>query len=96
MNEVLNELAELKKITAIGVKQALDMNDASVLTGLSKSHLYKLVCSKKVPYYKCNGKLTYFDKTELTAWMLQHRVSTSSEIEAAAANRIVTGKLKKC
>jgi excisionase family DNA binding protein len=84
--KILEELQELKNLTLIGAKQALTMNDAALLTGLSKSHLYKLVCGKSIPYYKSSGgKLTYFDKDELTAWMLQHRVSTTTEIEQQAS-----------
>jgi len=92
-DKILNELQELKNLTLLGVKQALTMNDAALLTGLSKSHLYKLVMNKKVPYYKSDGgKLTYFDKQELTAWQLQHRIKTTAEIETEAANFCLFGK----
>lgn len=94
--ELKNELQELKVITAIGVKQALTMNDCAFVTGLSKSHIYKLVMNKQIPYYKSNGgKLTYFDKDEVTKWMLQNRVATSSEIDAKAVSYCVTGKTRK-
>jgi excisionase family DNA binding protein len=89
----LNELQKLKNLTLLGVKQSLTMNDTALLTGLSKSHLYKLVMNKQIPYYKSSGgKITYFDKDEVTKWMLQNRVATSSEIEAKALNYCVTGK----
>jgi len=93
--QIFNELQELKKLTLLGAKTALTMSEAAMITGLSKSHLYKLVCGKKIPYYKSDGgKLTYFDKQELTAWQLQHRVKTTSEVEAEAVNYCVTGKRK--
>jgi len=86
-------LQEIKRLTVLSAKRALTMSDAALLTGLSKSHLYKQVCSKKIPYWKSDGgKLTYFDKTELEAWMLQHRVKTMYETEQEAANYLVTGK----
>jgi excisionase family DNA binding protein len=95
-NQILSELQEIKQLTVLGAKQALTMNDASLLTGLSKSHIYKLVCAKKIPYYKSQGgKLTYFDKNELTTWQLKHRVKTADEIETEAATYCVTGKAKK-
>ena len=96
MEEVLKELQELKNLTLLGVKQALTMSDAALLTGLSKSHIYKLVCGKKVPYYKAHegGKYTYFDKDELTAWMLGRRIKTDAEIEHEAANYVVNGRLR--
>jgi excisionase family DNA binding protein len=93
MDEVLKQLQELKNLTLIGAKQALTTGDTALLTGLSKSHLYKLVCAKKIPYYKSQGgKLTYFDKDEVNSWMLQHRIKTSDEVEAEAATYVVTGK----
>jgi excisionase family DNA binding protein len=93
---ILNELKELKNLTVLSAKQALTMNDAALLTGLSKSHLYKCVCSKKIPYYKSQGgKLTYFDKDELNGWMLQHRVKTADEVEQEAITYTVTGKHSK-
>jgi len=87
---------ELYSLTLLGQKKALTMTDASLLTGLSKSHLYKCVCYKKIPYWKSSGgKYTYFDKDELTAWMLHNRIKTDAEIEQDAVAHIVTGKPKK-
>jgi excisionase family DNA binding protein len=92
---ILKELQQIKQFTLLGAKKTLTMSDCALLTGLSKSHLYKLVCQKKIPYYKSDGgKLTYFDKSEVEAWQLQHRVKTADELEAEAANYIVTGKRK--
>jgi excisionase family DNA binding protein len=91
--KVLNELQEIKKLTVLGAKKALTMSDVALLTGLSKSHLYKLCCAKKIPHWKSGGgKLTYFDKSEVEAWQLQHRVKTATELETEATNYIVTGK----
>jgi excisionase family DNA binding protein len=93
--EVKKEFEKLQKMALLGTKKAFTMNDAALFTGLSKSHMYKLVCKKKIPHYKSDGgKFTYFDKDELTAWMLQHRVKTSDELETEAANYIVAGKRK--
>jgi excisionase family DNA binding protein len=95
--DIFNELQQIKQLTVLSAKRALTMSDTALLTGLSKSHLYKLVCRKAIPYYKSDGgKLTYFDKDEVTAWQLQHRVKTTAELETEATNYIVTGKqLKK-
>ncbi|MDL2297315.1 helix-turn-helix domain-containing protein [Bacteroidales bacterium OttesenSCG-928-B11] len=95
-NVILSELQEIKQLTLLGAKQALTMSDAALLTGLSKSHIYKLVCAKQIPYYKSQGgKLTYFDKDELNKWLLQHRVLTTDEIEQEATTYVVTGKFPK-
>jgi len=89
---ILSELQALKSLTLLSAKQVLTMTDASLLTGLSKSHLYKLVGRKAIPHYKSGGKITYFDRDELNKFMLQHRVKTAAETEQDAANYIVTGK----
>ena len=90
---VLNELQEIKKLTVLGAKKALTMSDVALLTGLSKSHLYKLCCSKRIPHWKSDGgKFTYFDKSEVEAWQLQHRVKTVDELQTEATNYVVTGR----
>ena len=90
MDEVLKELQELKNLTLLGTKRALNMDDAVLFTGLSRSHLYKICGFRKIGYYKSNGgKYTYFDKSELTDWMLHRRVKTTDELETEAANYIV-------
>ena len=95
MEQVLKELLELKRLAVLGAKQVLTMSDAALLTGLSKSHLYKLVCAKQIPYYKSQGgKLTYFDKSEVEAWCKYCRTKTICETEAEAMAYLV-GKRRK-
>lgn len=90
--ELQKQITELKDLTLLGAKQALTMSDASLLTGLTKSTLYKMVCLKKIPYYKSQGgKFTYFDRNELNKWMLFARMSTRDEIESEADTYLATG-----
>jgi len=89
--KVLNELKQIKQLTLLQAKTALTMEDMALLSGLSKSHLYKMVCAKQIPYYKTT-KLIYFDKDEVTKWLLQRRVSSTYEIEQQATTYCVTGK----
>ena len=97
MEDVLKELSELKNLTLLGAKKALTLGEAAILTGLSKSHIYKMCCYKKIPYYKANGggKYTYFDRDELNDWMLCRRIKTNDEMETEAVNHIVNGKPKR-
>ena len=95
-DKVLTELQELKKLTLLGAKEALTMEDAALITGLSKSHLYKCVGKKLIPYWKSQGgKFTYFNKDELTAWMLQRRIKTNDEVESEAATYVATSKPRR-
>lgn len=67
----------------------LTLEDVALLTGLSKSHLYKLTCTHQIPYYKPNGKQIYFDRGEVEAWMKQNRVATQQESDQQAAAYVV-------
>jgi len=88
---ILSKLDELRNITMLGVKEALTLEDCSLFTGLSKSTIYKLCGAKKIPFWKSQGgKLTFFSKDELTAWMLNRRVKTVDEVESEAANYLVS------
>ena len=57
-------------------KNVLSIDDVVMLTGLSKSHVYKLTSSRQLPFYKPNGKLMYFDKKEIEE-ILSNSICTS-------------------
>lgn len=86
------QLDRIEQLTLLGAKGVLTIEDAVLLTGLSKSHLYKLTCSQQIPHYKPNGKQIYFDKSELEGWLKQNRVQTIDEIEDTAISYLIKGK----
>lgn len=69
-------------------KTVLTFNEALVYTGLSRSYMYKLTSSRRIPYHKPFGKLIYFDRAELDAWLLQNPVKTEEQLEAEALQRM--------
>jgi excisionase family DNA binding protein len=74
-------------------KTVLTLDDLCLLTGLSKSHLYKLTCWGKIPYYKTNqGKRLYFDRSEIENWMKSTRFKTVDQIEKDVANDLLLHK----
>lgn len=79
----MTQLARLERLLVIGTKEVLNIEDLSLMTGLSKSRIYALVNERKVPYYKPNGKL-YFKKSEIEDWLLQNRVPTQAEVDSQA------------
>lgn len=91
MEEKLNQILVYSLLAA---KRVLTLQDAALLTGLSKSHLYRLTCTRQIPYYKPHGKQIYFDRGEIEAWMKQNRVATQQETEQAAITYVITGKQK--
>ena len=87
----------IKKImiySLLAAKNVLTLDDASLLTGLSRSYLYRLTCTHQIPYYKPNGKQIYFDRDELEAWMKQNRVAPVKEVEQQAVAYAVTRSQK--
>ena len=87
-----NEIRELKTISMIGQKEVLDIDEASILTGLSKQAIYTMCRNRHIPYYKSKGgKKSYFKKSELTDWMLHTKVSTAGSIETESLNRTYLG-----
>ena len=91
MEEKINQILVYSLLAA---KNVLTLEDVTLLTGLSKSHLYRLTCTHQIPYYKPNGKQIYFDRAEIESWMKQNRVATQQEAEQAAIAYVVTGKQK--
>ncbi len=73
-------------------KKVLNLDEVAVVTGLSKSHLYKLTSNGKIPHYKPNGKFIFFDRNEIEDWLLRNRVKTVNEIEAEAASYVNKGR----
>ncbi len=53
-------------------KEILSFSEACVYTGISRSTMYKLTASKKIPHYKTVG--LHFERAELDSWIRQHRV----------------------
>lgn len=90
--KILQELAQIKAYSLLAAKNVLMLDDVALLTGMSKSHLYKLTCEKKIPFYKPNGKTCYFDRLEIEGWLKQNRVNTQAEAEQQALAYVVTGK----
>lgn len=82
MEDKLNQILVYSLLAA---KNVLTLEDVALLTGLSKSHLYKLTCTHQIPYYRPNGKQIYFDRGEVEAWMKQNRVATQQESDQQAA-----------
>ena len=83
--KIIEKLNIIERNTLLAAKNVLNPDDVVLLTGLSKSHLYKLTCQKKIPHFK-KGKYIYFDRAEIEAWMKDCKVETmEAAMERAAA-----------
>ena len=80
---ILERLNAIERYSLLGAKNVLLLDDVALLTGLSKSRLYKLTCGKQIPFYK-NAKMLYFDKKEIEDWMRQNKSISQMEAEQKA------------
>ena len=70
--------------TIFCTKEVLTSDEAAKYLGISKSYLYKLTMQQKIPHYKPMGKMCYFNRQELEAWLQANRIATAEEIEQKA------------
>jgi len=80
---ILERLDRLEKLL-IGNKDVLTFDEACDYTGISRSYLYKLTASGKIPHSKPNGKMLFFEKRKLVDWLLQNKRRSKQDIEAEA------------
>ena len=77
-------------------KNVLSFDEASKFLNLSKSYLYKLTSGNLIHHYKPQGKMLYFEKVELEAWLRQNPIKTQAQIEQEAQKYILNNRpLKK-
>jgi excisionase family DNA binding protein len=81
----LTDIESSVKMAGLATKEVLTFDEAATFAGFSKSYLYKLTAGNRVPHYKPSGKLCYFNRSELEAWLQRGRVSTTDEIQQQAA-----------
>ncbi len=92
-DEILTKLANLEELIKKGqTEKPLTLNEAAQYLDISKSYLYKLTCSNKIPCYCPQGKRLYFVKSELHTWLLRTPVKTTGKIEQEANDYLVGGK----
>lgn len=81
--EIRATLDRIERLSLIGAKNVLDVQEAAIYTRLSKQHIYRLTSNKQIPHFKKARKL-YFKKSELEDWMLESKVLTEEEVQREA------------
>ncbi len=87
MEKVFLELQKISKLLEtqnLLRKEVLSLTEASAYLGMSESYLYKLTSASSIPFYKPNGKMVYFRRTELEQYLLRNRSTPIDEVEANA------------
>ena len=86
--------AELENLV-LHSKNVLSFEETSRFLNLSKSYLYKLTSGNLIPHYKPQGKMLYFEKTELEAWLRQNPIRTQAQTEAEAQKYVLARPARK-
>lgn len=73
----------------MGQKEFLTANEASAYLGMNRDYLYKLTSKKAIPYYSPTGRHILFKKSELDAWIMDHRVPTYAELTSVAQESLI-------
>ena len=91
MLDELQRIADLITANIIHTtKEVLTVDEAARYMGVSKSYLYKLTMQGKVPFSKPLGKMCYFNRLELEAWLMSNRMATVDEIQDRARSYCAT------
>ncbi len=73
-------------------KTVLTIDEACNYTGFARSFMYKLTSAGKIPCYKPQGKMIYFERAELEKWLLRNRITPKAEIEEQASTYVTLNK----
>ena len=85
MTENWQQVADLITANIISTTKAvLTVDEAARYMGIAKSTLYKMMMRREIPYSKPNGKVCFFDRQELEAWLMGNRIATADEIRDKA------------
>ena len=89
-NKSIEQRIEELETLVYATKNVLSFDEASKYLNLSKSYLYKLTSAQQIPHYKPQGKMIYFEKDALDAWLRQNPVKTQTQISQEASHYIMT------
>lgn len=94
-NDLIEKRLEKIENLLIRQKNVFTFDECCRYTGISKTYMYKLTCTNKIPHFKPHGKTIYFSKEEIDKWLLKNPIKTTEQIEQEAATYVVSPMKKK-
>ena len=82
LHQIEERMKELEVLLPFS-KPIMNIDEISRYTGLSKSTIYKLTCSGRIPHYKQSRHL-FFDREEIETWLKSNSIQTQKERENQA------------
>ena len=96
MDKTLEKRVEELEQMLFLTKNVFSFDEASKFLNLSKSYLYKLTSGNLIPHHKPQGKMLFFERADLEAWLRQNPIKTQAQIEQEAQKYILSNRpLKK-
>ncbi len=84
MVEFEKKLKRIEKLILSTQKNLLTIDEVCILTGISKSHIYKLTMRQEIPHYK-QSKHLYFEREQIESWLKSNPVKSITQIEDDAS-----------
>ncbi|WP_165021186.1 helix-turn-helix domain-containing protein [Dysgonomonas sp. ZJ279] len=94
-NEIIEKRLDKIESLLIGQKDVFTFDECCQYTGISKTYMYKLTCSNRVPHFKPHGKTIYFSKSEIDNWLLKNPIKTTEQLEQEAATYVTSPNKKR-
>jgi excisionase family DNA binding protein len=94
-NNVIEKRLEKIENLLLGQKDVFTFEECCRYTGISKTYMYKLTCTNRIPHFKPHGKSIYFSKEEIDRWLMQNPIKTTDEIEREAATYLMNNPRKR-
>ena len=73
--DVIKERLKSLEDAIYTTKEILNMKDVCQYLDISQSLLYKLTCTGEIPHFKPRGKMIFFEKKELIAWIQRNKIN---------------------
>jgi len=72
-NDSIKQILLDMRSALLSRKKILTVSELQGYSGLSKSSIYKLTSSRKIPHFKnAGGKLIFFLRSDIDKWLLAH------------------------
>jgi len=81
--ELQQRLETVENILFLG-KEVLNLEEAAIFLGITKSSLYKMTDEQTIPFYRPRGDLVYFEKKDLLAWLRKNKIMSKEEVDLVA------------
>ena len=77
--EIKQTASELADRVIFTTKEVLTSDETARYMGISKSYLYKLTMTRKIPHYKPMGKVCYVNRQELEDFLQRNKVDCNQK-----------------